>query len=184
MPLCSPRTFQSCKINVQVVKLQYLERTPGGGGGGGGFNTSICMHIGYVPRERPSVFSPKFLFRSIISFSHKNYDKQIRSGASPFYIFCRSGDHHFPNFFNFNPFTASHGRLSLNAKRVRQRPGLAAGQSASQTRPNSSGDPHFHAQNGSSSFRSPTFSRSTVELVPEPRPIFFTLPRHIQCRPT
>ena len=27
--------------------------------------------------------------------------------------FCRSGDHHFKNFFNFNPFIASHGRLSL-----------------------------------------------------------------------
>ena len=65
-------------------------------------------------RETPT-FSPDFPFRSIIIFT--NYQK-IRSGASPFYIFggfCRSGDHNFENFFNFNPFIASHGRLSPNA---------------------------------------------------------------------
>ena len=50
---------------------------------------------------------------------------------------------------------------SARTQSVRQRPGLAAGQSASQTRHGSSGDPHFHAQNGSSSFRSPAFSSST-----------------------
>ena len=94
-----------------------------------------------------------------------NFQK-IRSGASPFYIFggfCRSGDHHFQNFFNFNPFIASHGRLSPNAER-------SAAPRVSQTRPGSSGDWHFHAQNGSSSFRSPVFSSSTrLKLVPEPR---------------
>ena len=85
--------------------------------------------------------------------------------------FCgRSGDHNFQNFFNFNPFIASHGRLSPNAKRsaaplVSSRP-----ESASQTRPGSSGVSHFHAQNGSSSFRSPAFSSSKrLKLVPEPR---------------
>ena len=57
---------------------------------------------------------------------------------------------------------------------VRQRPGLAAGQSASQTRPGSSGDPHSHAQNGSSSVRSPAFSCSKrLKLGPEPH--IFTL---------
>ena len=30
--------------------------------------------------------------------------------------FCRSGDHHFQNFFNFNPFIASHGQLSPNVQ--------------------------------------------------------------------
>ena len=106
--------------------------------------------------------------------------------------FCRSGDHHFQNFFNFNPFIASHGRLSPNAKR-----------SAAPRRPGSSGDSHFHAQNGSSSFRSPAFSRSKrLKLVPEPRIFtldrelvpfftlprqhnvpFFTLPRHMTYTP-
>ena len=82
---------------------------------------------------------------------------------------CRSGDHHFQNFFNFNPFIASHGRLSSNAKRsAAPRPGLAAGQSASQTRILAVPETRiFHAQNGSSSFRSPAFSSS--KLVPEPR---------------
>ena len=57
-----------------------------------------------------------------------------------------------------------------------------AGQSASQTRPGSSGDSHFHAQNGSSSFRSPAFSSSKrLKLVPEPR--IFTLDRELIPEP-
>ena len=39
-------------------------------------------------------------------------------------------------------------------------------------------NPHFHAQNGSSSVRSPAFSRSTVELGPEPVPIFHFAATH------
>ena len=47
-----------------------------------------------------------------------------------------------------------------------------------QTRPGSSGDSHFHAQNGSSSFRSPAFSSSKrLKLVPELR--IFTLDREL-----
>ena len=67
---------------------------------------------------------------------------------------------------------------SARTQSVRQRRGLAAGQSASQTRPGSSGDSHFHAQNGSSSFLSPVFSSSKrLNLVPEPR--IFTLDREL-----
>ena len=177
---------------------------PGGGGGG----TSICMHIGYVPRERPPFSALNF--RSGAYHFHKLSvpGQQIRSGASPFYIFwrlsfCRSGDHHFQNpetIFNFILFIASHGRLSPNAKR-----------SAAPRISGRSGDSHFHAQNGSSSFRSPAFSRSKrLKLVPEPRIFklktaqarsgaphfharpgarsgalahaFFTLPRHIPTK--
>ena len=78
---------------------------------------------------------------------------KIRSGASPFNIFWRDfavpETIIFKNFFNFNPFIASHGRLSPNAKRL-------AAPRVSQTRPGSSGDWHFHAQNG------------PIKLVPEP----------------
>ena len=118
-------------------------------------------------RARDPIFSPEFPFRSI-SFS------QITKKSVPehhhftfFGGFCRSGDHHFPNFFNFNPFIASHGRLSPNAAAPR-----VSGRS---------GDSHFHAQNGSSSFRSPTFSRSTGSSFRSPCP-FFTLPRHIPTK--
>ena len=129
------------------------------GGGGGGRVLPLCMHIGYVPRERPPPF------RSI-SFS------QITKKSVPehhhftfFGGFCRSGDHHVQNFFNLIPFIASHGRS------VRR-----------------SGDTQYHAQNGSSSFRSPafsssfrspTFSRSTGSPFRSP---FFTLPRHIPTK--
>ena len=97
--------------------------------------------------------------------------------------FCRSGDHHFQNFFNFNPFIASHGRLSPNAKR-------SAAPRVSQTRPGSSGDSHFHAQNGSSSFRSPgIFKLKTAQahsgaphFHARPGAPFFTLPRHIPTK--
>ena len=102
--------------------------------------------------------------------------------------FCHSGDHHFQNFFSFNPFIASHGRLSPNALRscVRQRRALAAVPEiriftliTDQTR---SGAPHFHAQNGSSSFRSPAFSSSKrLKLVPEPH--IFTLDRALVPEP-
>ena len=134
---------------------------PGGGG------TSICMHIGYVPRERPPFSALNF--RSGAYHFHKFPQNPFRSITILHFLadFCRSGDHHFQNFFNFNPFIASHGRLSPNAApRV------------SQTRPGSSGESHFHAKNGSSSFRSPAFSSSKrLKLVPEP-PIF-TLDREL-----
>ena len=138
------------------------------------------MHIGYVPARETPIFSPEFPFRSI-SFSQITKIKSVpeHHHFTFFGGFCRSGDHHFQNFFNFNPFIGSHG--------------LAAGQSASQTRPGSSGDSHFHAQNGSSlfrsprifklktaqaRFRSPAFSCSTGSSFRSPGP-FFTLPRHI-----
>ena len=127
------------------------------------------MHIGYVPRERPP-FSALNFRSGVYRIIFTNYQKKIRSGASPFYTFggfCHSGDHHFQNFFNFNPFIASHGRLRPNAKR-----------SAAPRVSGRSGDSHFHAQNGSSSFRSPTFSRSTGSSFRSPCP-FFTLPRQL-----
>ena len=101
---------------------------------------------------------------------------------------CRSGDHHFQNFFNFNPFIASHGRLSPNAKAFGSATGsrpfrrLAFSRSKRiklvpeigiftlKTAQARSGAPHFQAQNGSSSFRSSTFCPC------------FTLPRHIPTK--
>ena len=136
------------------------------GGGGGDFHAYwVC-----AARET-SIFSTKF---PIWSISFSQITKQICSGASPFYIFCLSGDHHLKNFFNFNPLIAIHGRLtaaSMNTKRSGSAPGLAAGQSASQTRPTvSSGDPHFHARAHSVTLEPRIF---TLELAPEPR--IFTL---------
>ena len=87
----------------------------------------------------------------------------------PFYFFCgfcRSGDHHFQNFFNFNPFIASqYGRLSPKAfgsaaaswqfrrfafscsERIKlvPEPRIFTLKSAQAL----SGAPHFQAQNGS-----------------------------------
>ena len=126
---------------------------PGGGG------TSIYVCILGMCRKRDPHFQPWISVPEHIIFT--NYQK-IRSGASPFYIFagfCRSGDHHFQNFFNINPFIASHG--------------LGSARSAAPRLSGHSGAPHFQAQNGSSSFRRPPFSRSTgPELVPEPLPFF------------
>ena len=135
-------------------------------------------------RETP-IFSPEFPFRSI-SFS------QITPNSVPehhhftfFGGFCRSGDHHFQNFFNFNPFIASHGQLRPNAKRSAAP--RVSGRSGDiriftlKTDQARSGAPHFHAQNGSSSFRSPTFSLSTGSSFRSPCP-FFTLPRHMPIK--
>ena len=157
------------------------------------------MHIGYVPRERPP-FSALNIRSGAYHF-HELPKNPFRSITILHFLadyFCRSGDHQFQNVFNFNPFIASHGRLSP----VRQRRGLAAVPDIRifriftlKTDQARSGAPHFHAQNGSSSFRNPAFSSSKRlklvrephiftldrELVPEPCQ-FFTLPRHIPTK--
>ena len=159
-----------------VRKLQLFQIWPspesdnprGGGGGGGGYFHMYAYWV-CAARETP-FFSPEFPFWSI-SFS------QITKKSVPehhhftfFGGFCHSGDHHFQNFFNFNPFIASHGRLSPHR-------GLAAGHRAparrvlavpetsiftlkmDQARPEPrifklktaharSGAPHFHARSG------------------------------------
>ena len=68
--------------------VMYVHERPGGGGG-----TSICMHIEYVQRERPSFSVPEH-----ITFT--NFPK-IRSGASPFYIFGRFGRSEAYHFHKF-----------------------------------------------------------------------------------
>ena len=171
-----------------LLKSHGRDVSPGGG--------YFHMYAYWVCAARESpIFSPEFPFRSI-SFS------QITQKSVPehhhftfFGGFCRSGDHHFQNFFNFNPFIASHGRLSPNASAVASRQFRRFAFSRSkriklvpephifmlkmaQAR---SGAPHFQAQNGSSSFQSPAFSRATGSLFRSPDP-FFTLPRHIPTK--
>ena len=112
-------------------------------------------------RETP-IFSPEFPFRSI-SFSQISKKSVTEHHHFTFFGgFCRSGDYHFQNFFNFNPFIGSHGQLSPNAKR-------SAAPRVSQTRP-------------CSLFRRLPFSRSKrIKLVPEPR--IFTLDRELVPEP-
>ena len=130
--------------------------------GGGGVLPYVCI-LGMC-RARDPPPPPPFSalnFRSGAHHFHKLPKKSVleHHHFKFFGGFCRSGDHHFQNFFNFNPFIASHGRLSPNAKR-----------SAALRVSGRSGDSHFHAQNRSSSFRSHAFSRSKrLKLVPEPR---------------
>ena len=116
------------------------------------------MHIGYVPRERPP-FSALNFCSGAYNF-HKFQKKSVpeHHHFTFFGGFCRSGDHHFQNVYNFNPFIASHGRLSPNATR-------SAAPPVSQTRPGipktpiftfktdqaRSGASHFHARPGARS---------------------------------
>ena len=128
---------------------------PGGGGGGG---TSICMHTGYVPRERPPFFSPKFPFRSI-SFSQMT--KKSGPEHHHFTFFAVPETIMFKISFKCNPFIASHCRLSPNAKRS--------------AAPRVSGRPECQPK-ASWQFRRPAFSPSKrLKLGPEPR--IFTLDR-------
>ena len=105
-------------------------------------------------RETP-IFSPEFPFRAY--HFHKLPKNPFRSITILHFFrgFCRSGDHNFQNFFNFNPFIASHGRLSPNAARS--------------AAPRVSSRPE--RQPGASwQFRRLAFSRSKrIKLVPEPR---------------
>ena len=140
--------------------------------GGGG--TSIYMHIGYVPRERPPFSALNF--RSGTHHFHKCQNIPLRSIT--ILHFCRSGDH------NFEISMPTAGLLSRARPRApalsrssplelapeppppvfslcRGAPRSAAGQSTSQTSPTvrsetriftlelpelASGAPHFHAQ--------------------------------------
>ena len=133
---------------------------PRGGGGGG---TSI-MYIGYVPRKRPTFLT--------LNFSSRAYHfHKWRKCFAPEH-------HHFaflplrrPSFSKFLYIQArsspAHGLLSaasLNKKHSGSAPGLAAGQSTSQTRQTkvSSGDPNFHARDrpGTPHFHARAHSRA------------------------
>ena len=132
---------------------------PGGGGGRGYFHNYVCilrMFRARDPHFQPRISVP--LIPEHIIFT--NYQK-IRLGASPFHICGRILPFRRPSFsfFFFNPFIASHARPAQPA--LRSAAPRVSGRSL---------DSHFHAQNGSRSFRSPAFSRSKrLKLVPEPR---------------
>ena len=128
----------------------------------------------YVPREIPPCSALNF--RSGAYNFYKLPQKSVPEHHHFTFLggFCRSGDHHFQNFFNFNPFIASHGRLSPNAKRSRSAPRVSS-------RPERA-EPHASWQ-----FRRVAFSRSNPEpriftldreLVPEPGPIFHFAAAH------
>ena len=83
-----PRKFLlgiKCK-NSEVLFNPNNAICPGGGGGGGGGD--FHMHIGYVSREKPQFSAINFQSGA---YHFHNYVKIFRSGASPYYIFCRSG---------------------------------------------------------------------------------------------
>ena len=133
-------------------------------------------------RARDHHFQPWISVPEHIIFT--NY-QQIRSRASPFYIFggfCRFGDHHFQHFFKFNPFIASHGRLSPNAKRsaaprVSSRPERQPYAESWQFR-----RLEFSRSKRINLVPSPAFSSSKrLKLVPEPR--IFTLDRELVPEP-
>ena len=164
--------FHTQKSRILLKLFPEFQTPCRGGGGGGGY-----MHIGYVPHERPpfsALVSPNFPqnpfwsitilhFGRILPFRRPSFSKFVLEHHHFTFLgeLCRSGDYH----------------LS-----VRQRRGLAAGQSASARRvlavPESSistlktalarsGAHHFQAQNGSNSF---TLDR---ELVPQPFAFLF-----------
>ena len=145
--------------NIPIEYWSIINRWPCRGGGGTSYMYAywVC-----AARETP-IFSPKFPFRSIFT----NF-QIFRSGASPVYSFCRSGDHNFRNF-------AAHGRLtqasslrspalsrpshssslrSLAFFTYRGAPGLAAGQKRPTVR---SGDLHFHSRAPRALSRAPHF---------------------------
>ena len=67
--------------------------------GGGGYFHNLCMHIGYVPRERPPFSALDF--RSGAYHFNSQITKKIRSGASPFYICWRILPFRRPSFSKF-----------------------------------------------------------------------------------
>ena len=147
-----------------------------GGGGGGYFQ--LCMHIGYVPYERPPISALNF--RSGAYHFHKLPKNPFRSITILHFL----ADFAIPETIIF--------KISLIS--TRSSPPTAG---SARTPPRVSGrfgDSHFHAQNGSSSFRSPAFSRSTGSSFRSPAfsrstgssfrspSPFCILPRHIPTK--
>ena len=132
---------------------------------GGGYFHMYAYWV-CAARETP-IFSPEFPFRSISQISKK---KSVPEHHHFTFLggFCRSGDHHFQNFFNFNPFIASHGGSARTQRRGLARRVLAIPESPIftlkriklvpeppifklKTAQARSGDPHFHARPGARS---------------------------------
>ena len=137
----------------ELHRMLYLSMYMYPGGGGGGVLPYVCI-LGMC-RARDPHFQPWISVPEHIIFT--NYQKSVpeHHHFTFFGGFCRSGDHHFQNFFNFNPFIASHGRLSPNAKR-------SAAQRVS-SQPERQPDASWQ-------FRRLAFSRSKrIKLVPKPR---------------
>ena len=135
------------------------------------------MHIGYVPQTRPPFSAINF--RSGAYHFHKLPKNPFRSIT----ILHILADFAVPEtiIFNISLFSTRSSPPTAAAQRVRQHRGLAAVPEPRiftlKTAQARSGAPHFQAQNDSSSFRSPTFSRSTGSSFRSPCP-FFTLPWH------
>ena len=158
--------------NFLFDRLHCKGRMPVKFRGGGGYFHNLCMRIGYVPRKRPPFSALNF--RSGAYNFHK-ISKKIRSGASPFYIFfggfCRSGDHHFQNFFkgiqpvHRLPWPAQPERKAFSrSKRIKLVP-----------------EPHIFTLKRLKLVPEPHIFTLDRKLVPEPCP-FFTLPRHIPTK--
>ena len=151
------KNFRQYTATVDFKPERSLTPPPPPGGGGG--YVYVCI-LGMCLARDP-YFSPEFPFRSIFSQITKKKKKKKKKSVPEhhhftfFGGFCRSGDHHFQNFFHFNSFIASHGRLSPNAKRS--------------AAPRVSNRPECQPD-ASWQFRRLAFSRSKwIKLVPEPR---------------
>ena len=160
----------------RLCHMPLLDPPPGEGGGGGGGYFHMYAYWVCAARETP-IFSAEFPFRSI-SFS------QITKKSVPehhhfnfFAGFCLSGDHHF-QFFFISTCSSSPTAGSARTQSIWQRRGLAAGQSASQTRSGSSGDSHFHASKRIKLVPEPRISMLDRELDPEQGPIFHFAAAH------
>ena len=117
------------------------------------------FHIGYVPRERTPIFSPKFLVRSISFFTNlANFFNIPLRNITILHFFCRSGDHNFRNF-------AAHGRLTQPSSASSLRSPALSRVPARRVPTVRSGDPHFSRSSSLSSLRSPALSRVPARRV-------------------
>ena len=160
-----------CKIKPQQFQAS---NSTFASGGGGGVLPYVCILGMQKARETP-IFSPEFHVPEHIIFT--NYQK-IRSGASPFYMFWRIFLFRTTIIFKISLISTRSSPPTAGSARTQS---VSAAPRVIAAVPEHS---HFHAQNGSSSFRpafsrskqaqartyrSPAFSRSKrLKLVPEP----------------
>ena len=145
--------------------VSYLAEGYCPGGGGGGVTSNYVCILGMC-RTRDPQFQPWISVPEHIIFT--NYQKNPFRSITILHFLA---DFAIPETIIF--------KISLIS--TRSSPPTAG---SARTPPRVSGrfgDSHFHAQNGSSSFRSPAFSRSTGSSFRSPSP-FCILPRHIPTK--
>ena len=158
----------------------YIEANCKGYARGGGHFVSVCIAY-YVPCKRPPLSTLNF-HSGAYNFHkwQKYFVPEHHHFPGRFYIFCRSRDDRFWNFFPFKPFIAARGQPECHGSQTRPSMGNACAFSQylvpeTPPPPPLSLQSNFHGVQYKSG--DPIF---TLKLVPEPQNFHFAVAHNYQ----